>query len=56
MCGRDRITNTTLGPEYQLAALLSDDLNIYVNPQALRVFLRARWDKVSKLAHEVHDQ
>jgi hypothetical protein len=41
-------------PETLLAKLFKDDLNVDMHPQALRMFIRARWSKVSTLAHNIH--
>lgn len=41
-------------PEVLLARLISSDLNVTIDPKALRMFLRARWSRVSPLAHEIH--
>lgn len=42
-------------PEVLLANVLKKDLGIDVHPQALRMFLRWRWDRVETLAHKIHD-
>lgn len=42
-------------PEVLLASVLKKDLGIDVHPQALRMFLRWRWDRVETLAHKIHD-
>jgi hypothetical protein len=42
--------------EISLAKLLKDDLGVEINPQALRMFIRARWDRVSLLAHVIHSR
>jgi len=26
-----------------------------MDPQALRIFIRWRWDRIQKLAHKIHD-
>lgn len=41
-------------PEKTLAEIMKRDLNVEVNPEALRLFLLARWDRVSLLAHIIH--
>ena len=43
-----------IAPEKLLARALHDDLGIEVNPQALRMFIRTRWDRVQILAHKIH--
>ena len=42
-------------PEERIATMVREDLGVTVNPQALRMFIRARWARLSKAAHEVHD-
>lgn len=39
-----------------LAKLMEDKMDLSsVNPIVLRLFLCAHWDKVTKLAHRIHD-
>lgn len=42
-------------PEVLLAQAFKTDLGVTIDPQALRIFLRWRWDRVQKLAHKIHD-
>lgn len=42
-------------PKVLLAQAFKDDLGVDMHPQALRMFIRARWDRVSTLAHKIHD-
>jgi hypothetical protein len=42
-------------PEERLATMIREDLGVIVHPQALRMFIRTRWARVSKAAHEIHD-
>lgn len=44
----------TIPPEETLARMLKDDLSIEISPQALRMFIRFRWETISKLAHDIH--
>lgn len=59
MCGpKDDMAGAVqdaLAPEKSLATMLKSDLGLEVNPQALRMFVRARWSRVSKLAHAIHE-
>ena len=41
-------------PEKLLAELFKDDLNVDIHPQALRMFIRTRWSRISTLAHNNH--
>lgn len=51
----DKTTFSLLPPEQQLADLMRADLGVNVHPQALRMWLRWRWPRVSPLAHSIHD-
>lgn len=42
-------------PEGLLAEAFRRDLGVTMDPQALRIFIRWRWDRVQKLAHKIHD-
>lgn len=42
-------------PEISLAHAFKSDLNVDINPQALRMFIRTRWSRVSTLAHKIHE-
>lgn len=42
-------------PEQLLANAFKHDLGVTMDPQALRIFIRWRWDRVQKLAHQIHD-
>jgi hypothetical protein len=44
-----------IAPEQRIATMVREDLGVTVNPQALRMFIRTRWARLSKAAHEVHD-
>lgn len=41
-------------PEKTLAEVMKRDLNVEVSPEALRLFILMRWDRVSLLAHAIH--
>lgn len=41
--------------EELLQEIIKEDLGITVNKTALRIFLRHRWDRISKLAHRIHE-
>lgn len=41
-------------PEILLAKAFKDDLGVDINPQAMRMFIRMRWKRVSTLAHKIH--
>lgn len=38
-----------------LSKLFRDDLGVEINAQALRMFIRSRWERISTLAHAIHD-
>jgi hypothetical protein len=41
-------------PHYRLADLIERELDVRVDPAALRLFLRANWESVTRLAHLIH--
>lgn len=54
MCQGPPIEDKT-PPHELLAKAFREDLGVEINPQALRMFVRSRWDRVQKLAHMIHD-
>lgn len=42
-------------PEVLLAKMFKEDLGVEIDPQALRMFIRFRWGRVSALAHIIHE-
>lgn len=48
-------TVDTRPPEVVLAEAFRKDLGVTIEPQALHIFIRWRWDRVSTLAHKIHD-
>lgn len=59
MCIEDQFTwnknNPTASPEILLAREFKDELGVDINPQALRIFIRMRWNRIASLAHKIHD-
>jgi hypothetical protein len=43
-------------PEYKLADMMTRDLAVKIDPNLLRLFLQLHWTKITKLAHDIHDQ
>lgn len=41
-------------PHVLLAKMFKDDLGVTIDPQALRMFIRWRWDRISAAAHRIH--
>lgn len=54
-CAQNQVQGDSRAPEIILSEMLRKDLGVEINPQALRMFLRSRWDRVSKFAHKIHD-
>ena len=54
MCEVATETKTTIAPELELANLLKADLGIEINPQALRMWVRWRWQDLIVAAHQIH--
>lgn len=48
-------TDDCRAPEVILAEAFKKDLGVAMDPQALRIFIRWRWDRIQKLAHKIHD-
>lgn len=46
---------TEVSSEKQLAIMLKEDLGVVIDSQALRMFIRMRWDRVSRLSHRIHE-
>jgi hypothetical protein len=42
-------------PELLLARTRANDLNVQINPMALRMFIWAHWERVSTLGRKIHD-
>lgn len=42
-------------PEYALSSLMLNELSVHIPPLALRVFVRAHWAEIAKLAHSIHE-
>lgn len=59
MCIDDLATwnknNPPVSPEITLAREFKDELGVEIDPQSLRMFIKARWDRISFLAHKIHD-
>lgn len=55
MCSGSQSTIDTTPPEQTLAKCFREDLGVEINPQALRMFIRIRWERISTLAHRIHD-
>lgn len=53
MCSGD--SDYLADPERRLAALLKVETGVVIDPAALRMFIRAKWERVSVLAHRIHE-
>lgn len=42
-------------PERRLSEIMARELDVSIDPIALRLFLRSNWTIVSGLAHRIHD-
>lgn len=45
-----------MSPERALADQFSRYLGVDINPQALRMFIISRWNRITPLAHQIHDK
>ena len=52
MCGPYKYATD---PEILLAQEFKNELGVDINPQALRTFVRAKWSRISVLAHSIHE-
>lgn len=41
--------------EELLARMFKEDLGVRVEPQAMRMFVRSRWERLTTLAHRIHE-
>lgn len=43
-------------PEKELSALLMQETGIEIKPNVLSMFIRANWNDVAKLSHQIHEK
>ena len=43
-------------PEDTLSVAIKADLGVEIDPKALRLFILMRWDRVTVLAHAIHER
>lgn len=55
MCTRGYEAEVT-PPEKTLAEAMKRDLGVDISPEALRLFILMRWDRISLLAHVIHEK
>lgn len=58
MCSNTEEMTTTFerrASEQIMVDMIREDLGVTIDPQALRMFLRYRWERIAPLAHRVHD-
>jgi hypothetical protein len=41
--------------EQILVDLIREDLGVHINPQAARLFVRTRWDRLHAILHRIHE-
>lgn len=61
MCGdginySGAVTKPAIRPEDALSRLLKSGTDTSISPLVLKLFILAHWSKVSKLAHEIHEE
>ncbi len=47
--------NSPRRSEDLISEMFREDLGVTIEPQALRMFIRHRFDRLSPLAHRIHD-
>lgn len=55
MCNSIPTSTGKLPPEFALAKLLQQELNVDIDPGKLRIFIRLGWDRAAPLLHAIHD-
>lgn len=57
MCGFPGVEETEdkRSSEQIMVSLIKQDLGVDIDPQAWRMFLRHRWERISPLAHRIHE-
>lgn len=51
---QEQLQKSDRAPEDRIAAAFREDLGVVINPQALRIFIRTRWELLSDAAHQIH--
>lgn len=51
----DPVRKVKIVPEYTLAKLINNEMGVAVEQRILRLFIKAHWSKIAKLAHEIHE-
>lgn len=53
MCGNPNVKRVK--PEQSLSELMHRELDVDIDPVALKLFIRAYWSRVSAYAHSIHE-
>lgn len=54
--GNEALQQAAKGPHEKLCDLLKRETGSSVDPLMMRLFIKHHWSKVSKLAHDIHDE
>lgn len=49
------LNEDTRTSEQVFVDMIKEDLGVVIDPQAWRIFLRYRWDRINPLAHRIHE-
>ena len=56
MCGVDNNRSyPSKKAEDRLSGLIQDETGVLIEPKLLRLFLRSNWERVTALAHKIHE-
>lgn len=54
MCG-DPTKQNLKTPEELLSALIAKETGANIEPKLLRLFIKAKWDRITALSHAIHE-
>jgi hypothetical protein len=60
MCGDGEMAQKACSTDYRtseqvMVDMIRQDLGVVIDPQAWRMFVRHRFDRIAPLAHRIHD-
>lgn len=56
MCEQKPTPNYTKTPAHRLSDLIEKETGARIEPKLLRLFLKAKWERITPLAHAIHDE
>lgn len=55
MCEQKPTPGYTKTPAQRLSDLIEKETGARIEPKLLRLFIKAKWDRITPLAHAIHD-